>query len=189
MTSIREQAREQQTEHFGEAGDLASEALQAQTLALSDAIDALSTEQRTLLIGSCAAKLGAIVRNSLDGPSSMAGSCLVGVMNYANETAREDAGYTSTGDRAVDNILVQMHEMVAAQMAAIVGEDRMAEMDAAAARVKERVAAGEDFDTAAADEASKLGFDLDPETGQVRPAKVEAPAASTGSRPDDVLYL
>lgn len=157
MSSISE-AREALDEQMTEAG--ISDEAQALHRSMYDQIDALDEPGRRLFIHAALSKM----KTQLETGEPLA-STDVGIMNavvslagYAVEKTREDKEETSTSDRRIDSIFDTLRDTIKAVLHDAVGSDRVAEVEAAAERVKARVAAGEDFETAAADEAEKVGL-------------------------------
>lgn len=181
--TVRERARKAQEAHFAGHDEVDSTEVASATEALYDKIDALSPEKKSLLITSCLGDLQRILSGAdLGSVQGMLSTALIGVAGYANESSREAEGWTSTGDIAVDEVLDSVQELLSLSVKAQIGPERLAVMDAAAARVKARVAAGEDFATVVAEEEESLKLDAD-----------SVPVAKTDDAPDrysgDGLYL
>lgn len=177
--SIREQAREAQATEFSEHGTPEQQDLADKASALYDSIDALSSANRDLLVQAALSAVHGMLDGIVDGDVGLkyAARSILGIAGYANETNREDRGETSTGDRTVTSVLDDVREMVKAQMIALIGGERGQEVEAAAERVKDRIAAGEDPQTAANDEAEKIGLTHNHPTGPAKPPVTESSPA------------
>lgn len=154
--SIKEQARESQRQELAKHSDKSTEALEALALGIYDQIDALDPERRTILSRDILRKMASVTHDLDDVTDRAVLTTLAGIANYTNEVTREEAGYTSTGDAAVDSIIEDISEMFAAQFRAVLGTGVADVVDAAANRVRARVEAGEDFETVAREEEAAM---------------------------------
>lgn len=186
MKSVKERARESQRAEFAKHADLAPEGLEDLTLGIYDQIDALTPEKRSLLTRDLLARLSSLVHDMDDPTERAVFGTAIGIANYTNEVGREENDYSSTGDRAVDSILEDLHEMLSQQMRAVLG-DTASVVEAAADRVKERVANGDDFEVAAREEETKMREEL---AALVRSKSGEAPEpVKAKDEPSTGLYL
>lgn len=175
--SVKDEAREAQRREFAKHPEMAE--VEPIALGIYDAIDALDSNQRSLLIKDVLGRIHQVAAQTDDLSDRAIISTLAGIGNYTNEVGRETERWTATGDKAVDEVLDGIHRMLATQFRVMLG-DRADEVEAAAQRVKARVEAGEDLVVAAREEEDRLRKSL----GE----SLEAPVASL-DRSDTGLYL
>ena len=154
MTSIAEQARKAQAEHFEEnGGDLG--ALREPTMALYESVDALDADTRSLLTVSALARISDGLRELVTEDSRSHRMALVqgliafvGIAGYATALNREQAGLTATGDSRVNDVFDKVRELVTASMAAHLPPEVESTVNAMMKRVTARIDNGEDPETA-----------------------------------------
>lgn len=188
MTHIRERARALQDQHYAENGE--GDGSKARELAgrLYDEIDALSGDQRGLLVTESAGLTKGVLQQILGAkdPSqvhalALIGLGLLGVTCYANESNREDAGQTSNGDRLVDEVLETVREMVHEQTGELLSPEQRRLAEEVNEAIQARVAAGEDPEQAITAELHARAADLGKATSQ----GAEVPSRYSG----DGMYL
>ena len=117
-----------------------------------DLSDALSEPQKRVLIHEALGMTHSLFRQLANG-GGLDGACLLGaglvaLAGYANETIRDDLGETSTGDKAVDEVIESFRQAVAHMATAGMDPERVEGLKNVAARAAERMAKGEDYDAA-----------------------------------------
>lgn len=142
MTSVTQKAREAQFSQFSD-DDVEGKRLVS---AIYDGVDAMDDNQKTLLIRNALSLAhNAVVQAANGDPASAAFSAmttggLLAIAGYANETIREAAGQTSTGDVAVEDVIDNFRLLVRTM-----AESQMTdEQKATAEDARRRIEAGED---------------------------------------------
>lgn len=179
--SVREKAREAQRAEFERNKGILPEGLGDLALGIYDQIDLLDAEKRSLLIQSIFNKVSGVAHDLDDLTERAVMSTLAGIGAYTNEVGREIACMTSTGDAAVDSIVEDVGQMLTMQFKALLGSHAET-VEAAAERVKQRVAAGEDFEVVAREEEAAMRAAIAERAGS-EPVPVAKEDTSTG------LYL
>jgi hypothetical protein len=145
--TIQNRAREAQAENLSGLGE-AAEAIIAETEALYDSVDALTDDQKMLLVRSALVRLSSLFDMISNAPSqgavvgfSVVGHAVTALAGYAIEDLRERAGQTATGDRKVDEALDSVKTLLGK-----FAESQMSpEQRAIADKIKSRVNSGEDM--------------------------------------------
>lgn len=149
--NIRERVRALQESHYAESE--VNEGSKAREIAarLYDEIDALSAQQRALLVTESAGLAKGALSSILSSkdPSqvyamAMIALGLLGVTCYSNEQNREDAGDTINGDRRVDDVLDTVREMVHEQTGDLLSPEQKALAEKISAEIEARVNDGAD---------------------------------------------
>lgn len=158
--SVKEDVRKHQFEVMDPESDLGKK-----TEALYSGIDSMTSEQKTLLISQA---LG-IAHNAVMGiaeaasePGKVIGYAqfangLIALAGYTQETLREEAGSTTTGDSKVRGVIEGFRQLCSDIAKADMSPELRAEADALSDRVNARVAeTGEDFNEVFNDEFGKV---------------------------------
>lgn len=108
-------------------------------------ISELTLDQKHILIGTTLQKALAVLsedngHGGVDGSNVAIGMGLLGIAGYTNETIRNDNGFTSTGDKAVDKVIATYRDLLRETALANMDEDQRAMAEEA----QRRVQAGED---------------------------------------------
>ena len=145
--TLQDEVRAAQSAEFD--GKEGSEEAKAATLALYDAVDALSPEQRSLLVMECSVKIKSAVTTLAKDPENgiaiaMGTHVLIALVGYVTALGREAEGYTSTGDRKVDAVIESVHDCVTANVLSLMDPDTREKAVAAKAALDARIEAGED---------------------------------------------
>lgn len=177
MTNTAERARREQEEHFNAHPSMANEEVRRITVELYDSIDALNVDQKSLLGRECLGRLHSLMFQVAEASpaasgAAQVGTALVGVGGYAIETAREQAGFTATGDAKVDRIMQLVRDLLAESAKAMMPKEQAAKMDGVKDRVLDRVQRGEGFEEAMDDELRKVG--ITPPAAQTSDSRKEA---------------
>lgn len=190
MSTIQERAREAQQKVLSANGS--SDTLLVATQDLYDKVDALTPEQKTLLVREALVKASSLMEAVAEAPArevraayGALGHAVLAIAGYAIEDYREGLDFNVTGDRRVDTILEGvkdlMHQFAESSMSA--EENDLAEEIKSS--VRERVEAGEDFHAVMADEIAKHADEIKAVTGKDTEAKAEGSDRYSG----DGLYL
>lgn len=191
--TIQDRAAKAQSEHFEGFGEVAPQIVE-RTQALYDNVAALTEDQRLTLAMQVLIKISHMVDafgDSLGDPIIAAhcakGHALMAVAGVAVESLREEKGYTSTGDKKVDDVLSEVNDLLTSFADSRMTDDQKA----AAAEVRTRVKAGEDFDTVVSEVMEKYGIDMETQIGEDTGAASVPAATVQGSTPkgDTGLYL
>lgn len=188
MSTIQERAREAQAHVLGASGN---DALLQATKDLYDKVDALSPEQKTLLVREALVKASGLMEAVKDAPSrevrgayGALGHAVLAIAGYAIENYREGLDFQVTGDRRVDTIIDGVKDLMHQFAASTMSEEENALADTIREAVAARVEAGEDFETVMAEELAKHDGEIKAVTG--KDSKVEeTPSRYSG----DGLYL
>lgn len=190
MTTIREETREAQRAEFEKRNDERAVPDMEATLAIYDYVDALTPDQRSLLVQKLLSGAHQHLSDSAeaaDNPLILAGhlqvgSALIALAGYVTASEREDAGWTSTGDKAVTEVLTKFGEVLKAQVQSMLNPEQQKIATEVIAAAQARSEKGEKYEDALFDEVEKRREALAAagirEDGSVAAA---APAASTGS--------
>lgn len=191
--SIQTRARNAQAESLGTDNPAVLQAAQD----LYDSVDALTPEQKTLLIREALVKVSQLaegMKETRHEPTRIAYGVLahgvIALAGYAIEQFREEQGLDSvTGDKRVDKVLDGVKDLVHLYASAAMSPEESALADEIKTAVGARVEAGEDFEEAMAEELAKR-------EDRLRAAMAshgEAPAAKAEEVPSryngDGLYL
>lgn len=158
--SVREEVREAQRRQFEKEG--LDPSLGDSTYALYDQLDALTPDQRSLVVDNALAlvqNIGAELITTTDDNQRLllhtSLHALVAVAGYCNNVAREDAGWTSVSDTKVNAALDAIRNLIRETVTAQMPEDMQQMVAAVSEPIKQRVAAGEPYEEVAADEVAK----------------------------------
>lgn len=175
--SIAEQARAAQERQFTE--DNADEELRALTKKVYDQIDALDDPCKRLLIGDTLSMVHSALTHMAERDHNPYASSLLGLLalgGYANETIREEAGDTATGDRRVSEVLDTFKSLVSAAAQQSLSPQQRQDMNELTRRVRERIEkTGEDPDKALAEEVKNFP-DFQPVSADGQPQTTERSA-------------
>lgn len=162
MSTIQERARDAQIKALGAHGG--NDALLQATKDLYDKVDALSLEQKTLLVREALVKASGLLEAIKDAPSrevrnayGALGHAVLAVAGYAIEDYRENLDFNVTGDRRVDAVIDGVKDLLHQFAASTMSEEENALADTIRDAVAARVEAGEDFETVMAEEIKKHG--------------------------------
>lgn len=176
--SIKDRAREAQAAHLGEHEG--AEELIAATAALYASVDDLSVDQKTLLVRNAIQRASGLLDLMAHAPNpgvtagyAAVGHATLAVAGYAVEEYREGLGFTSTGDRKVDDVLDGVKGLLGKFAEMNMTPEQRDLSDRIRAAVDKRVEAGEEFSDAMSDELRK-------HKREVAEVEAEAPATSTG---------
>lgn len=188
--SIKDKAREAQMKSFGAEAD---ERLLGAAKALYDNVDALTPEQKTLLVREALVKVSGLIEAIKDTPHTPTrvayaalGHAVVALAGYAIEEYREEQEFNVTGDRRVDAVLDGVKDLISLYAEVTMSPEENALAEEIKNAVHARVEAGEDFEDAMAEELAKREDRVRAVTNKVPAAKVEeTPSRYSG----DGLYL
>lgn len=190
--SIKDRAREGQMAALGGLGD---EAMETELLAMAEglytSVDALTAEQKTLLVREALMKASALVEVIGSAPSAgvRGGYCavahaVIALAGYAIEEFREGQGYTVTGDKKVTEALDGVKTLLGKFSEAKMSPEQRALAEKVNASIKRRVQSGEEYESA-------LNAALHEHEAERRALEDVPAAKSQGreARPDDGMYL
>lgn len=188
--TIRERARSAQAEEFLKNGG--DEKLVKATSAIYEGIEALSPAQRQVMIETALTKAHEFALHSghdgsMDPGHAQILAGLIAMAAYTNELMREDAGNTSTGDKAVDAVMDAYRDMLKnlAYEATGATDEQKAAIEELTAKVQAiHAETGEDIESILRREGEAYRDVLGKNPGDHE----EAPAAS-GRYDDSGMYL
>lgn len=149
MTSntMHQKAREAQSEAMLKMGAPAETVERVN--AIYDGMDEMNHEQKTLLVTTVVSGLSTLLKQmagQADNPMIDAfaelGHGLLAMAGYVNESMREEAGYTSTGDSKVDNLLADFQSLIQERSEAGFSPEEKALAEPIKARLEQRLAEG-----------------------------------------------
>lgn len=152
-----------------EENDIAEDSpLRAMTLGLYDKIDSLNEDQASLMVDGTLRKVERLLSHLIQHDSEHRAACiqvltLVTLTGYSNEGQREDHGWTAASDRRVNEVFEDADSAIVEAASLGMNPERRAQIEAIAETVKQRVAAGEEFDVVVAEEMAKAGDPTDVE--------------------------
>ena len=193
--SVSEDVRAAQRKQFEQDG--LPESAAESTFALYDQLDALSSDQRSLVVDhalAMAQNIGQELITVADENQRLllhtGLHALIAVAGYCNSIAREESNWTSLSDKKVADVLDAVRDLIRETATSALPEDQQELIAAVAPSIKQRVAAGEDYETVAMDEVAKYRKDHPRPDG--KPAEViQGQVVSSKADTDDApgFYL
>jgi len=149
--SVQEEVRAEQEAEFEAMG--ANETVRELTRTLYANIDAMTDEQKRLLVAESLAKASQTVQQAGSNPTMAAGllmltNGLIAIAGYTTTVMAEAAGDTSTGDKKVDETLLLFRDLAKETAAGNMSPEQRRRAEELAERVQARIAQGEDVDEA-----------------------------------------
>jgi hypothetical protein len=163
MTEFSEKSRAAQIKELPEGP------LRDNVLALYDQIEALSTDQRSLMIALVLQSVEQGLRHLRDevevtpaaNATLMVLGGIVAAAEYGISLEREAAGFTSTGDGKVTDVFETTQNVVRETVGANIPPEKRAKIEAVTRRIQERIKAGDDPETVVREEAEGSGIDFE----------------------------
>lgn len=182
MSELTEKSRKAQMEMLPEGP------LRDATIDLYDKVEALNSDQRSLLLGLTVQAVQNGLRDILTEGSVTPRQrativlldALVGSALYTSALDREAEGRTTLEDSKVSDVFDAVHNAVREAAGANISPEKRAKIEAAAAELQRRIQAGEDPDKVIAEVAKDAGVDFHVEREDGTPVGSSVPQAQAG---------